>query len=85
MVTSLVEGLSSPTPGHVTSTCTVLLAACVQHGWIAHQELLAAMVTQAVTAPVYSPILESLGRLMLQEMAAIVESCSLYISPYSLR
>jgi hypothetical protein len=63
----------------------VLLAACVRHGWIAHQELLAAMVTHAATAPIYSPVLEGVSRLLLQEMAAIEESCSIYISPYSLR
>ncbi len=82
---SLVEGLGSPTPSHVTSCYMVLLAACVRHGWLAHQELLVAMVTQSVTAPVYSPVVEGVSRLLLQEMDAIVESCSVYISPYSLR
>lgn len=85
LVASLVEGLGSRTPCHVTSVCTVLLAACVQHRWLAHQELLSAMVTQAITAPIYSPIIEGMSRLLLQEMASIEEACSLYISPYSLR
>ena len=84
LVASLVEGLGSDTSCHVTSSCMVLMAAC-QHGWLAQQELLVAMVKQAVTAPVYAPMVEGACQLLLQEMDAIVESCSVYISPYSLR
>lgn len=63
----------------------VLTAACVRHGWLPHQDLLSAMVTQAVVATIYAPVVEAVGTLLQQEMLAIVDSCSVYISPYSLR
>lgn len=84
VVGSLLECLQSATPCHVTSACAALLAACGA-GWLAHQELLSALVTQAGMAITYPPILKAVVDLLLREMAAIVESCSVYISPYSLR
>lgn len=85
LVSSLLEGLGSASPSHVTSSCMVLMSACTRHGWLGHQELLAGLVAQAVTAPVYPLLVDAVSRLLLQEMDAIVESCSVYISPYSLR
>lgn len=86
VVTSLLEeGLTSSSPSHVTSCSTVLVTACVLHGWLAHQDLLSALVARAGVVPTYGPVLEGVTRLLLVEMAAIVEECSVYISPYSLK
>ncbi len=85
LVAGLLENLASPNPAHVVSSCLVLTSACVRHGWLVHRELLSALVTRAVSASIYLPIVEAVGRLLQQEMVDIVESCSVYISPYSLR
>lgn len=85
-VTSLLEGGLGSSSSFVSSTCMVLCtAAGVRCGWIDHQELLSSLTKHAASASIYGPIIGGVACLLLQEMESIVESCSVYISPYSIR